>query len=52
MVIEYVSVGLGLVSIGLFFLGFYLGKKSQIDEQTSSESQQHLTSEYDINKPR
>ena len=28
MTIEYISIGLGLVGIGLFFFGFYLGQKS------------------------
>ena len=28
MVTEYLSVAVGLVGIGLFFFGFYLGQKS------------------------
>ncbi|MEE8255329.1 MAG: hypothetical protein ACE1YV_02125 [Nitrosopumilaceae archaeon] len=28
MSIEYISIVLGLVGIGLFFFGFYLGQKS------------------------
>ena len=28
MSIEYISIALGLVGIGLFFFGFYLGQKS------------------------
>lgn len=28
MSIEYTSIALGLVGIGLFFFGFYLGQKS------------------------
>ena len=34
MSIEYISIALGLVGIGLFFFGFALGQKSSI---TSSE---------------
>jgi len=28
MSIEYTSIALGLIGIGLFFFGFYLGQKS------------------------
>lgn len=49
MEIEYASVGLGLVSIGLFFLGFFLGKKSQTQTKISSEDYRS-PKEYDMSK--
>lgn len=38
MEIEYASVALGLVSIGLFFLGFFLGKKGSKKPELEAES--------------
>ena len=43
MEIEYASVALGLVSIGLFFLGFQLGKKSSKKPEPEPEV-------YDLSK--
>jgi hypothetical protein len=43
---EYLSIAVGLVGIGLFFFGFYLGQKSSVESSNRYDFSQGVKLEH------